>query len=126
MILRDIASCERPYEKALEYFYSVTEYEHVEANYYIAECFYNGTGVDCDYEQSVEWYAKSASAGHAASQNILAYCYYNGIGVDEDKTIAVKWYQKAAEQGVAEAQNILAVLETRFSATRFSIYCFSS
>ena len=96
------------YEKAMEYFQVAAEYGHIEAMYYIGDCYYWGRGVEQDYEQSIECYKKSATLGHSASQNVLAKCYYDGIGVEEDKSMAVKWYIKAAEQGVVDAQYILA------------------
>lgn len=80
---------------------------NAEAQYKLAECYYNGRGVDIDYASAGTWYRKSAEAGYAPAQYSLGNLLYIGLGVDEDETEAVKWFQKAAEQGHVEAQSNL-------------------
>ena len=80
-----------------------------EAQYSLAECYYNGLGVSKDYAEAVMWYRKAAEQGNAGGQNSLGFCYQNGLGVAQDYTEAVKWYRKAAEQGNASGQNNLGV-----------------
>jgi TPR repeat protein len=80
---------------------------NVEAQYKLAECYYNGRGVDIDYASAGTWYRKSAEAGYAQAQYSLGNLLYIGLGVDEDEAEAVKWYQKAADSGNAKAKSIL-------------------
>ena len=97
----------KDYVKAIEYFQTAADYGYIEANFYLAECYYNGTGVEQDYDAAMPLYTLVANKGMSDAQMVLAYSYYNGIGVMEDKSVAVKWYKKAANQDVAIAQNIL-------------------
>ena len=78
------------------------------AQYYLANCYYHGEGVEQDREEAVRWFKIAADQGHSRAQNTLANCYYAGEGVEEDSKEAAKWFKLAADQGLSEAQNNLA------------------
>lgn len=78
-----------------------------EAQYNLAQCYYNGDGVTQNYKEAVKWYRKSANQGYAAAQCGLGVCYYYGNGITESDDKAVELFRKAAEQGDANAQNNL-------------------
>src|SRR6185437_7681246 len=92
-----------------ELYHRAAEQGHASAQYNLAVCYYNGTGVEKDEQKAVECYKKAAEQGVASAQYNLAVCYENGTGVEKDKQKAVEWYQKAAEQGDAKAQYNLDV-----------------
>ena len=79
----------------------------VPAQYNLAQCYYEGDGVEQNYEKAVYWYTKAAKLGDADAQNNLGNCYQNGEGVEQDYEKAVYWYTKAAKLGDADAQNNL-------------------
>ena len=79
----------------------------VPAQYNLAQCYYEGDGVEQNYEKAVYWYTKAAKLGDADAQNNLGNCYQNGEGVEQDYEKAVHWYRKAAKQGNQEAQKRL-------------------
>ena len=91
-------------------YYRAAEQGDVDAQYNLAVCYENGTGVERDEQKAVEWYKKAAEQGDARAQFNLALCYKNGIGVEKDEQKAVEWYKEAAEQGDAIAQFNLAML----------------
>lgn len=87
----------------------LAEQGDADAQYQLANYFYDGNGVEKDKTAAVLWYRKAAEQGHAKAQYYLGYSYAYGRGVPEDKAEAVRWYQKAAQQGYARAQYRLGV-----------------
>jgi len=41
---------------------------HSSAQYNLAVCYENGTGVEKDEQEAVEWYKKAAEQGYASAQ----------------------------------------------------------
>lgn len=70
----------------------------VPSYYLVANCYYNGKGVEKNYEKAVEWYTKAAEQGNSYAQNDLGNCYYNGKGVEKNDDLAVNWLRKSAKQ----------------------------
>ena len=70
---------------------------NAEAQFFLAECYKVGAGVDQDYTQAVYWYKKAAEQGFSAAQIFLGNCYFDGKGVAENKNYALYWLQKAVE-----------------------------
>ena len=97
------------YIEAIKIWKPLAEQGHADAQYNLAKCYYNGTGVAQDYYAAVSWSRKAAEQGHANAQYNLAVCYVTGTGVAQDYYAAVSWFRKAAEQGHANAQYNLAV-----------------
>ncbi len=79
-----------------------------DAQYNLANMYYNGKGVEKNYQTAVKWYKKAAEQGDADAQTNLGYMYQNGEGVEKSYATAVKWYTKAAKQGRSDAQYNLA------------------
>ena len=52
-----------------------------EAQYKLAECYYNGNGVRKDLSEAIKWYRKSAEQGCAEGQCALGWHYEQGEGV---------------------------------------------
>ena len=112
---------EQQYSKGLDYYKAedyieainiwkpLAEQGHADAQYNLAVCYYNGTGVVQDYYAAVSWYRKAAEQGQANAQSRLGTCYGTGTGVAQDYYAAVSWFRKAAEQGLANAQYNLAL-----------------
>ena len=75
----------------------------------LAECYYNGFGVEKDAIEAAKWYRKAADQGDATAQYNLGMCYENGTGVQKDVVEAVKWFRKSADQGNPDAQCDLGV-----------------
>lgn len=78
------------------------------AQYYLAECYYWGSGVAQDYKQAVDWYKQAAEQEDEEAQYSLAWCYQHGEGTEKRPADALKWYTKAAKQGHVDAQFDLA------------------
>jgi TPR repeat protein len=79
------------------------------AQWLLARCLQEGTGVKKDPPGAVSWLRRAAEGGLAVAQNDLGECYFGGEGVEKDHTEAFRWYTGAAEQGFAEAQRNLGV-----------------
>ena len=99
---------EGKWQEAVEWYRRAAENGNSGAQFELAECYYNGDGVEENKEEAVKWYHKAAEKGRSDAQFELAECYYNGDGVEENKEEAVKWYHKAAEKGRSDAQFELA------------------
>ncbi|MDR2855311.1 MAG: sel1 repeat family protein [Methanomicrobiales archaeon] len=105
----DYENVEPDFEKAVEWFTKAADQGHVDAQFYLGQCYRAGNGVEPDFEKAVEWYTKAADQGHAPAQSILGVCYEMGNGVAKDLEKAVEWYTKAADQGYASAQYSLGL-----------------
>ncbi|KAL0238088.1 hypothetical protein GEMRC1_012561 [Eukaryota sp. GEM-RC1] len=66
---------------------------------FIANCYYNGTGIKQDKEKAVFWFQKAADLGNSNAMYSLGNCYFDGEGIKENNNKAVRWYKKAAYLG---------------------------
>lgn len=87
------------------------------AQFFVAQCYYNGEGVAQNQQTAMEWMEKAAQQGHPYAQYACAMQYLSGEGVvakDTDKGIDL--LKKSAEAGLPEAQADLAAcyMEGRF------------
>lgn len=82
----------------------------VDAQYELAECYYEGYGIDQDFEEAYYWFAKAANQGDADAQYSLGWMCIKGEYVDKDIEKAVEWYTLAGEQGQDLAQYELGEL----------------
>jgi hypothetical protein len=76
---------------------------NAEAWFELAECYYNGDGIEENDAEAVKWYQKAAEQGNSEAQYILGECYNFGNGVEQNGELAIKWFRMASEQGDAEA-----------------------
>lgn len=98
------AKAEQDETLAVELLRKAAEHGDKEAQYNLAICYNDGTGIAKDETEALGWLHKAAEQGYAEAQNRFGVCYRDGIGVSEDEREAVKWFHKAAEQGYAMAQ----------------------
>ena len=87
--------------------FQAAEQGNSQAQFQLAEQYYNAKNIPNNYIEAAKWYRKAAEQGNAEAQKSLGSCYFNGSGVAKDAAEAVKWYRKAAEQEDAEAQKNL-------------------
>lgn len=88
---------------------------HREAQYYLAEKYLHGEGVERSFGDAMKWYHKAAEQGHLKAQTQLAYYYKGGENYHGDKGVenaaeSTKWRLKAAEQGDRESQLIMGTI----------------
>ncbi len=86
---------------------------NVRAQFYLANRYKLGQGVQQDYEQAFNWFQKAALQGAAPAQLNLGQMYAEGKGVDANMDQAKLWLGKAAKQGDNRASYNLALLEER-------------
>ena len=86
-------------KESVKWYTMAAEQGHVEAQFWLSNCYMQGEGVDRDDKEGVKWLTKSAEQGNAPAQCSLGNYYAYGYGADKDLKEAVKWYTKAAEQG---------------------------
>jgi TPR repeat protein len=82
--------------------------DDTEAQYQLATCYENGSGVAKNKSTAAHWYRKAADLDHEKSQLRLACLYENGIGVERDLELAFLYYEQAAINENCEAQFHLA------------------
>ena len=66
------------------------------AQYALAICYYNGTGISPDHGKAIEWLTKSANNGNSDAQYVLGYFYFEGDSVNQDYEEAYHWVSLAA------------------------------
>ena len=81
----------------------------VDAQFDLAFCYINGTGVSQDYMIAAKWLEKAADQGLADAQYVLGLFYQNSYGVNQDNKKAFQLMKKAAEQGELNAMTNLGV-----------------
>ena len=87
-----------------QYMVAARDYGRPVAQFKVARCYQNGTGVEKNEENAVVWYKKAAEQCDAEAQCALGECYYQARGVEKDDKEARRWYEAAATQGNATAQ----------------------
>lgn len=85
------------YREAFNLYLKAAELGNVCAQYYVAQMYNKGKGVEQNSVKAIEWYTKAAEQGHAEAQYKLA-------AELDDFSSSLIWYSKAAKQGHARAQ----------------------
>ena len=80
------------------------EKKHIEAQYYLALCYFEGKGVEQNHDIAFEKLEKAAKDNIIEAQDKLARCYRDGNGVGKNESLAFEWFKKAADADFAEAQ----------------------
>lgn len=84
------------FEEAFKAFSESARYhQNVKSQYYLAECYSKGQGVNKDNKKAFLLYRKLAEKGLPVAQAKLAYCLYKGLGTDKDFSKASYWMEKA-------------------------------
>ena len=91
------------YKTAVEQFTIAANNGHVEAQYWIAECYSHGNGVEKDYKEAFKWQFKAAEQGYPDAQVKIGHFYSTEFlsqkaGIKTDRKEAEMWYRKAIEQ----------------------------
>ncbi len=97
----------RDEKEAVSWFRKAAEQGYKEAQYSLALCYANGTGVEEDEKEATQWFLMAARQGHLEAQYNTAIRYENGTGILRDDHQAAHWYRKAAERWHQEAQSYL-------------------
>lgn len=76
----------------------------------VAQCFFQGVGVENDPAQVIKLLSHAAESGSATAQYNLGNCYWKKQekGIEPNEELAEKWLLSAAKQGLADAQYDLA------------------
>ena len=98
------------YENAIRFYLEAAEKGIPEAQYNLANLYYQGVGVQQSYTEALKWYHEAAELGLSEAQFNLALVYEKGEGTEQNHIEAIKWYTKAAEQGDMYAQHNLALI----------------
>ena len=97
--------------EALKWYRKAVEKDHEIAMFEIANCYWDGDGVEQNAAEAFKWYRKAADQSLVYAEKNgyvrdfesvngmyrLAECYRIGKGVEPDAIEAFKWYRKAAE-----------------------------
>lgn len=94
--------------KAFNLFLKASEDNYSMAQVYLAKCYNDGYGTECNKKLAFNWYKKSVESGSIIGQFYLGYCYELGIGTHNDEKMSIYWYKKAAINGNATAKLYLA------------------
>jgi TPR repeat protein len=101
------------YQQCVEYFeekdfakaYRVCQSSHdSNAQFLVAEMYFNGLGVKEDLTQAASWYRKAAEQGNCEAQFRIGHMHYHGVGVTKDQAAALTWFDKAAKNGHPRAR----------------------
>jgi TPR repeat protein len=73
------------------------------SQYYIGNCYRNGSNIKKDYNLAIDWYLKSSEGGNIKAMYELGLCCDHGYGVTKDEKKAFDLYLKSAEGGYKHA-----------------------
>lgn len=77
-----------------------------EAQYRLANCYYNGNyNLKADYEKAFYWAKKSADQQYPAATFLLGECYDKGVGVTQNQSKATEYYNLSYNQALPLAQD---------------------
>jgi len=80
------------------------------AQYYLAEMYARGEGVQQDNAEAARWYRRAALRGEPEAQVRLAQRYFLGLGIKQNLEEAAEWAKIAAKAGLPEAMYLLGVM----------------
>ena len=90
------------------------EQDHMQAQYYTAQNYMIGIGVESDFNKAEYWFLRSADKGYAMAQYELGKLYINRAKVETNTSMkekllnkAVGYFIAAADQGHEEAQKVV-------------------
>lgn len=89
----------KDYATAVKYYQQAADLGDAEAQFYLANRYYNGQGVAEDKEQAFYWYEKAARQGNTDAQTCLGLSYLNGEGVTKNEDKGIYWLNLAADRG---------------------------
>ena len=87
------------YDRAFETWKPLAERGNLRAQYWLAQLFYFGQGVEKDDKVAARWYEIAARRGHLVAMFKLANLYARGDGVAYSENKVIRWYTEAANRG---------------------------
>ena len=69
--------------------------KHPEAEYALADLYFNGRGLGQDYISALDWYRRGALRGHVGALYTMGSMYEKGWGGERDLVEAYAWYSLA-------------------------------
>ncbi|GBB92301.1 hypothetical protein RclHR1_00020004 [Rhizophagus clarus] len=99
---------ENSYIKTFELFLNSANNNCSIAQVYLAKCYYDGYGTNCDKKLTFYWYKKSVDNGSIIGKFYLGYCYEFGIGIMNNENESAYWYNEASKSGNTIAKLYLA------------------
>ena len=101
-----LSTGEADYAKAVEWFKIGANGGDIDSIRSLADCYYNGAGVDRNLKEAFALYKKAAEQSHNVDKsalNMQGWMCEHGEGTDVDVECALDCYQKAAELGNEQA-----------------------
>ncbi|MQN16127.1 sel1 repeat family protein [Prevotella copri] len=89
---------------AFQWYMKAAELGYIYACYNVAECYYQGDGVEKDDSWAAFWYEMAAQQRDAQAQFSTGWFYMTGTGVKQDKRKGLKWIHRATAQGFEHAK----------------------
>lgn len=106
----EVADSPKDEQQAVDWYRKAAEQGDADAQYILAQMYFDGRGVPQDDRLAEAWYRKAAQQGYASAQVNLGLMHVTGRGVSKDDHQAVVWLRKAADQGNAYGQHGLGLL----------------
>lgn len=106
----DPVTAEDLYRQALAKLRPAVEAGDTDMQFWLAQCYLHGLGVDKDESAAVALLEKVRSQGYAAGICQLGSCYNEGIGIPKDRQKALELYEESAELGYREAMTLSGIL----------------
>ena len=98
------------YTKSVKWLKKAALQGNLNAQYDLAELYYDGKVVSQNYAQAFKLFKRVAGAGYVPAQKFLALMYLSGKGTEKNIEEALYLYEEAAKQGYKYAANTLAEL----------------
>lgn len=95
--------------KAFEHYAFAAELGHTEAEFELATCYANGSGVAKDEKRAAELFKITAEKGLARGQYAYGDCLENGKGTYFDPVGGARYFTLASNQGYQPAKNALGI-----------------
>jgi TPR repeat protein len=90
-------------ELAVEWLMVAAKQQDAEAQFLLAENFWNGVGTEQDFGKAEFWYNQAALNKHKEAAYLLGLYYFEGENMDEDPEQAYVWMSIAALLGHGNA-----------------------
>ena len=98
------------YEEMYTWLYEAVKKNDANANYELANSYFEKLGNRGSEEQAFTLYERAALQEHPDAMNNLADMYLNGEGTAIDELRALEWFTKAAKLGVVESMYTLGIM----------------
>lgn len=95
----ELLSADGSYIEAARWYKKAAKQDYARAQANLAECYFNGYGVNNNLTLAKKWCEKAAQRNDAKAQ-----CYM-GEKFSQTRAERYAWYRKAADQGYADAEN---------------------